>query len=58
MWGIPRYALDIVKPIPMGEKAQEVVRSALEAVSAQGKLGIDQIDLYERFVGELTDDEP
>ena len=38
------------KEIEIGEKATDVIKSALRTLNDQGKLHIDAIDIYERFI--------
>lgn len=38
------------KEIEIGEKATDVIKSALRTLNDQGKLHIDAVDIYDRFM--------
>lgn len=40
----------LVKDVPIGSKAHAIIGDAFQMLSSSGQLGMDQIDLYERFV--------
>jgi len=41
---------DIDKEIEIGERATDIIKSALRTLNDQGKLHIDAVDIYDRFM--------
>jgi hypothetical protein len=43
---------DVQKDVPMGEKAQDIIKDALKKLNSEKRLQMDQLELYEKFCSD------